>query len=180
MVDKLNYLWYILLVWGGKEKQIIAKIKEVLEISIYKDKVDNLCFLPCEDGNKQKNMIPGYVFCHALLEPGLVRLIYSVPGVNSFMNHSKTSEDLPNPLPFQFQVNKQISSLLDKKITKSDIENTTDFKVGNWIRVQNHRGEIIGISEKKKQKMLTVRFPEVNFFGQQVIDIPWEECVRDE
>jgi len=81
---------------GSKEKEVIANIQKELEKNNFREKVADLRFIP--HSTKEKNLISGYIFCYCALDEELIQLIYNVPGVISFFNHTRGEKTLPDPL----------------------------------------------------------------------------------
>ncbi|RHZ35759.1 Transcription antitermination protein NusG [endosymbiont GvMRE of Glomus versiforme] len=152
----LSYFWHILLVRGGKEKEVIAKIKNELEKTNCQEKVADLRFIP--QSTKEKSLLPGYIFCHCVLDEELIQLIYSIPGV----------QILPDPLSPQKAA--EFLTLLQKaekgEIGQGEEKEAGNFKYGDLIKVvrgvyEGCRGEIIDIETKKN--LITIN---VNFLGR--------------
>src|SRR5947209_3997904 len=116
----------MLLIRGGKEKEIIANLQTELEKNNSQKKVAELRFIP--QSTKKKNLISGYIFCYCALDESLVQLIYSIPGVIVF-NHGRGEKTLPDPLSPQKAAD--FLSLLQKS-EKGEIsqgkEEDNDFK----------------------------------------------------
>ena len=72
---------------GGKEKEVIVNIQTELEKTNLREKVADLRFIP--ESTKEKNLISGYIFCYCALDEALVQLIYNVPRVITFFNHTR-------------------------------------------------------------------------------------------
>lgn len=169
----------MLQVRGGKEKEIIAEIQDILEKTNSKKKVADLWFLP--QGKEGKNLIPRYIFCHCILDEELVKLIYNVPGVFSFLNHTKDEKKSPEPLSPQKTV-----ELLDlfQKAKRGELDkqkkDESCFQHGDRIKVTQGaytdcQGEIIEIEPEKK--LITIN---VNFLGQLTpISVRTEDCIKE-
>ncbi|KLL03490.1 MAG: transcription antitermination protein NusG [Mycoplasmataceae bacterium CE_OT135] len=158
----LSYFWYILLVRGGKEKEVITKIQDELEKTNSQEKVADLRFLP--KNTQEKSLISGYTFCYCSLDEELVQLIYSIPGVIVFLNHTKGEKTLPTPLSPQKAAD--FLTLL-QKAEKGEIdqekEEDNNFKRGDLIKVvrgiyADCQGEITEIEPKKNLVIINVDF----------------------
>src|SRR3954463_10206200 len=94
-----DYSWYILKVRGGKEKETIEEIKNVLRKNDCEKAIKELKIINKEIG--EKKIFSGHVFCHCHLNNQLIELLYSVPQVIGFLNHKKNEDNLPKPLSFE-------------------------------------------------------------------------------
>ena len=128
---------------------------------------------------KEKNLLPGgYIFLSCYPSSELVRIIYSVPEVISFLNHKKNSEILPEPLSSQAS-NDLLNLFHNTELLGGAQKKGSDFQIGDLVKISqgsfaNCQGRITDINKQKKIVTLNV-----NFFGRLTsLDVAIENCLH--
>ena len=173
----LDYSWYGLLIHGGKEKEIIDNIENELQKTNLKKKVKKLLFIP-KTSEKKGNLLSGYIFCHCILDEELVQLVYHIPRVKNFLNHTRNEKKLPEPL--SPKATAEFLHLLKEYPSQTKKSDNDEFKFGDLIKVT--KGVYVGcqgrVSEvNNKEKTLTIN---INFLGRLVpIKVLTADCIRE-
>ncbi|WP_172575275.1 transcription termination/antitermination protein NusG [endosymbiont GvMRE of Glomus versiforme] len=152
---------------SGKEREVIVKIKNELEKTNIQEKVADLRFIP--QSTKEKSLLPGYIFCHCVLDEELIQVVHTIPGVKI----------LPEPLSPQKA--SEFLTLL-QKAEKGEIgqKETGNFKRGELIKVirgvyEGCQGEITEI-EPEGGDLITIN---VNFLGRlSPVKVLVTDCLR--
>jgi transcription termination/antitermination protein NusG len=165
-----------LLIYGGKEKEIIANIENELQKTNFQKKVKKLLFIP--KTSKKGNLLSGYIFCYCTLDEELVRLIYRTPRVRNFLNHIRNEKKLPEPL--SPKATSEFLYLLKEYPSQAKKSNDAKFQFGNLVKVV--QGEYIGCQGRiteidDKKKILTIN---INFLGRLTpIKVLTASCVKE-
>ena len=165
-----------MLIYGGREKEIIANIENELQKTNFQKKVKKILFIP--KTSKKGNLLAGHLFCYCILNEELVQLIYRVPRVRNFLNHIRNEKKLPEPLSpratFEFLY------LLKEYPSQAKETIDTKFQLGNLAKViqgeyTGCQGRITEIDDKKK--LLTIN---INFLGRLTpIKVLTASCVKE-
>ena len=126
-------------------------------------------FIP--QSTKEKSLLPGYIFCHCILDEELTQLIHSISGVKI----------LPDPLSPQKAA--EFLTLLQKaekgEIDQKEESESNNFKQGDLIKVirgvyEGCQGEITEI--EPEGNLITIN---VNFLGRlSPIKVLITDCLK--
>ena len=174
-MENLDYSWYGLLIYGGREKEVVANIESELQKTNLQKKVKKLLFIPSV--LKKGSLLPGYIFCYCNLDENLIQLIYRVPRVKNFLNHARNEKKLPEPL--SPKATSEFLRLLEEYPNQAKEPNNTNFKLKDLVKVTRGnyidcQGEVIEIDDKKKTLTITI-----NFLGRLTpVKILVENCIK--
>jgi transcriptional antiterminator NusG len=171
----LDYSWYGLLVYGGREKEVITNIENELQKTNFQKKVKKLLFIP--KTSKKGNLLSGYIFCYCALDENLVQLIYRIPRVKNFLNHARNEKTLPEPL--SPKAVSEFLRLLEEYPKQAKEPSNEIFKPEDLVKVIkgdyiNCEGKIVEVDDEKK--FLTIN---VNFLGRLTpVKVLTANCVK--
>jgi len=195
MEKETNQNWYILFVRGGREKTIITNVYNLLKSRKLEDNVREIKILEGSGpSGKSRNLLSGYVFVNANLNPEVLATFYAVPDVISFLNHKKSDLNLtPSHLSI-LEVNNFLSlERKDKEKANKDVINKVKnseilpkkekkqsfLKIGDLILIKegffkDNRGAIIKIDDRKE--LLTIN---IDFLGRSTpVSVGFSECEK--
>lgn len=176
-MENLDYSWYGLLIYGGREKEVIANIENELQKTNLQKKVKKLLFIP--NVSKKGSLLSGYIFCYCALDENLVQLIYRAPRVKNFLNHARNEKKLPEPL--SPKATSEFLRLLKEYPKQAKEPGNETFEPKDLVKVTKGiyidcEGEIVEIDDKKKT--LTIN---VNFLGRPVpVKVLATDCIKVE
>ena len=172
-MERQNYQWYILSIRGGREEKIIEKIKSELEKKGWSDYFQE--FKVVSD-SQRKNILRGYILFNCYLTSEIVKFIYQIPEVISFLGHQRGDDKLPGPVS-EMVVKNFLTKIKEKEVEPSKYKEV-NLKLDDRVKITggkfiNQEGKIVQF-DKKKQKVKII----LESSGWEISDVPISVCQK--
>ena len=161
--------WYILHTYSGQEDKVQENLKQKAKNQGYSDKIIEVVVpkkdeIEIKEGQKvqvKKNVFPGYILIHMIMDDEMWFDVRNTPGVTGFVSSEDENEKRVRPVPLD---ETEVNSILNFQDTVPTF--TSRFNRGDTLRIiegpfMDFIGSVEEIDEDKSK--VTVM---VSFFGR--------------
>jgi transcriptional antiterminator NusG len=161
--------WYILHTYSGQEDKVQENLKQKAKNQGYSDKIIDVVVpkkdeIEIKEGQKvevKKNVFPGYILIHMIMDDEMWFDVRNTPGVTGFVSSEDENEKRVRPVPLD---ETEVNSILNFQDTVPTF--TARFNRGDTLRIiegpfMDFIGSVEEIDEDKSK--VTVM---VSFFGR--------------
>ncbi len=167
----MNMRWYILHVITGRENSVKRDVKIRTDVLDMQDRIGDVIVPTHEEvdvrGGERKltprNMYPGYVLVHAVMDDDVWSMLRRTPGVTGFISTVAEGEERRRPIPLEDSEVERIMGLMakDKPLVNVGV------RTGDTVRiVSGPFRDFMGLVDEVHEDRGKVRV-QVTFLGKE-------------